>query len=136
MADAWRELQQATRALRKQGDIRNKLIDAYRHVVKVKAKDLPAEVRHDHEWLVGSMDLRSAGGISAEIRDVLNHMTPAQLSEAVHRIVSLQNALQAYQPAVLPTRQKQATCRAMRKKAGRAELDPATCVDCTQCRLF
>jgi hypothetical protein len=136
MADAWRALQQAIRALRKQGDIRDRLIDAYRPLVKVRSKDLPAEVRHDHEWLIGSIDVRSIEGIGAEIRDVVNRMTPAQLSEAVRRIASLHDALRAYQPVISPTRQKQAACRTILEKEGQVELDPATCVDCTQCRLF
>jgi hypothetical protein len=136
MADAWRELQRAIRALRKQGDIRNRLIDACRPLVKIRSKDLPAEARHDHEWLVGGIDSRSSEGVHAEIRDTVNRMTPAQMSEAVRRIVSLHDALEAYQPAIPPTRQKQAACRALREKEEKPDQGPATCTDCSQCRLF
>jgi hypothetical protein len=129
MADAWRALQQAIRALRKQADIRDRLIEAYRHVVKVRSKDLPAEVRQDHEWLVGPVHTWPTGSPGAEIRDLVNRMTPAQLSEAVHRIVALHDALQTYQPAMPPTRQKQAACRAQQARHTKAEQDGATSVD-------
>ncbi|WP_151636878.1 hypothetical protein [Noviherbaspirillum aerium] len=136
MTDAWHEVQQAIRALRKNGDIRQRLIEAYRALVRIKVKNLPSEVRHDHARLIGTIDTRSTERIGAEIRDRVTAMTPAQLSEAVHRIVTLHDALRAYQPAIAPTRQKQAACSALLKKEGQAELDPSTCVDCTQCRLF
>lgn len=136
MTDAWHEVQQAIRALRKNGDIRQRLIEAYRALVRIKVKHLPSEVRHDHEWLIGTIDTRSAERIGAEIRDRVSTMTAAQLSEAVHRIVTLHQALRAYQPAITPTPQKQAACRALREKAGHAIQDASACVDCTQCRLF
>lgn len=146
MTDAWHEVQQALRALRKNGDIRPRLIEACRALVKIKGKDLPGEVRHDHEWLVHAIDMRSPERVCAEIRDKVAAMTSAQLSEAVHRIVALHDALHAYQPAVMPTRQKQAACRAMRRReeaenqagneAEQAEQGRAACTDCGQCRLF
>ncbi|WP_194724398.1 hypothetical protein [Noviherbaspirillum malthae] len=139
MTDAWHEAQQAIRALRKNGEIRPGLIEAYRALVKIRGKDLPGEVRHEHEWLVHGIDTRSPERVCGEIRDKIAAMTPGQLSEAVRRIVSLHDALQAYQPVVAPTRQKQAACRAMRRKEGKAGLEdqgPAACTDCTQCRLF
>jgi hypothetical protein len=134
MADAWRELQQAIRALRKQGEIRGRLIEACRRLVRIRSKDLPAEARHNHEWLIGPMDIRSTEGIGAEIRDVVNRMTPAQLSEAVHRIVALHDVLKTYQPAIPPNRQKQAAYRTQRANEGQKEIDPATYVDCSQCK--
>ncbi|WP_151636861.1 hypothetical protein [Noviherbaspirillum aerium] len=135
MTDAWHETQQAIRALRKSEDIRTRLIEAYRALVKVRGKDLPGEVRQDHKWLIGGIDMRSTERLGSEVRDKVMTMTPAQLSEAVHRIVTLYDALRAYQPVVLPTRQKQAACRTVLRMEGRAE-DSAACVDCTQCRLF
>lgn len=136
MTDAWHEAQQAIRALRKSGDIRTRLTEAYRTLVKIRGKDLPQEVRHDHEWLVYAIDTRTPDRLCAEIRDKVTAMTPAQLSETVHRIVVLHDALLAYQPAMAPTPQKQAACRAQRAREGQGEIDPITCVDCTQCRLF
>lgn len=136
MADAWKELQQAIRALRKSGDIRARLMEAYRSLVKIRGKDLPGEVRHDHEWLIGAIESRPSERMHAEIRGAISGMTPAQLSEAVHRIVKLHDALRAYQPVILPTPQKQAACRALRSREGLAMLDAATCTDCNQCRLL
>ncbi|MEC4723580.1 hypothetical protein RY831_31050 [Noviherbaspirillum sp. CPCC 100848] len=136
MTDAWHETQQAIRSLRKSGDIRARLTEAYRALVKIRGKDLPGEVRHEHEWLIGWIGVRSNERICADIRDRISAMTPAQLSEAVHRIVALHDALRAYQPAVAPTPQKQAACRAQRAREGQVEFDSSTCVDCTQCRLF
>lgn len=135
MTDAWHELQQAIRALRKSEDIRVRLIEAYRSLVKIRGKDLPSEARHDHAWLIGSIGTRSNERLHAEIRETVSGMTPAQLSEAVHRIVKLHEALRAYQPVVIPTPQKQAACRAQLSKEGQAAQATA-CVDCNQCRLL
>lgn len=136
MTDAWHEAQQAIRALRKSEDIRARLIEAYRGLVRIRSRDLPGEVRHDLEWLMGSIDVRATEGVCAEIQDTVNRMTPAQMSEAVHRIVSLHDALRAYQPVMPPTRQKQAACRAQWIKAGHSEQALKACVDCSQCQLF
>ncbi|WP_151636870.1 hypothetical protein [Noviherbaspirillum aerium] len=136
MTDAWHEIQHAIRALRKTGDIRHRLIEAYRPLVRIRGKDLPSEVRHDHEWLIGAIDTRSVEHIGAEVRDKVTAMTTAQLSEAVHRISALHEALRAYQSTMPPTRQKQAACRAILRKEGQEELDPSICVDCAQWRLF
>lgn len=136
MTDAWHETQQAIRALRKSGDIRDRLAEAYRALVKIRGKDLPREVRHEHEWLIGPLDVRSTERICADIRDRIAVMTPAQMSEAVHRIVTLHDALRAYQPAMAPTPQRQAACRAQRTREGQAGLDASTDADCAQCRLF
>jgi len=136
MTDAWHETQQAIRALRKGGDIRPRLIEAYRSLVRIRGKDLPNEVRHDHEWLIGAINTRSTERVCAEIRARITAMTPDQLSESVHRIVALHEALGSYQPAMPPTRQKQAACRALREKEGQAASDSNTGVDYSQCRLF
>jgi hypothetical protein len=102
MADAWHELQRAVRALRKRGEIRLRLIEAYRALVRLRQKDLPSEARHHHQWLVGSIDARTSERLHAEIRDCIDAMNAAQLSEAVHRIVALHDAVKVYQPGVSP----------------------------------
>lgn len=102
MADAWHELQRAVRALRKRGEIRLRLIEAYRALVRLRLKDLPSEARHHHEWLVGSIDARTSERLNAEIRDCIDAMSAAQITEAVHRIVALHDALKVYQPGVSP----------------------------------
>jgi len=102
MADAWHELQRAVRALRKRSEIRLRLIEAYRALARLRQKDLPSEARHHHEWLVGSIDARTNERLHAEIRECIDAMSAAQLSEAVHRIVALHDALKVYQPGVPP----------------------------------
>lgn len=136
MTDAWHETQQAIRALRKRGDIRYRLIEAYRALVKIRGKDLPNEVRRDHEWLMGATSMQPAARTCAEIYGAVMGMSSGQLSEAVHRIVRLHEALRRYQPVIVPTPQKQAACRALLRREGRTELGSNTCVDCAQCRLF
>ncbi|MEC4722921.1 hypothetical protein RY831_27560 [Noviherbaspirillum sp. CPCC 100848] len=104
MADAWQEVQRAVRALRKQGDIRMRLMEAYRPLLRLRLKDLPSEARHHHEWLVGTIDARTSERLQAEIRDCVDTLSAAQLSEAVHRIVALHEALKVYQPDLPPAR--------------------------------
>lgn len=135
MTDAWHEAQQAIRALRKDGDIRTRLIEAYRALVKMRGKDLPNEVRHDHGWLIGAIDTRPSIHLHAEIQNAVSSMSPSQLSEAVHRILKLHDSLRAYQPVVVPTPQKLAACRALRSREGQAG-ETMACADCTQCKLF
>lgn len=136
MTDARHEAPQPIRALRKGGDIRPRLIEACRALVKIKGKDLPSEVWHDHEWLNGSKDKLSKNRICIKVRQRLIHKTPAQMSEGVHRIVTLPDALRAYQPTMPPARQKHRACPTILEMKRQADLDSGTYVDCTQRRLF
>jgi DNA repair ATPase RecN len=138
MADAWHALQKAVRALRKESDIRSRLAEAYRALTKLRAKDLPHEMRPDYEWLLGmcTIDVSSAEWISTEIHEKIRGMSAAQLSEAVNRIEKLHNALRAYQPAIVPTSQKRAACRVSRRTSGELVERAFACVDCTQSKLF
>ncbi len=104
MADAWQELQRTVRALRKPGDIKVRLTEAYRALLRLRLKDLPSEARHHHEWLVGTIDARTSEYLLAEIRDCIEGMSDAQIAEAVHRIVALYEAVKVYQPGLSSTR--------------------------------
>ncbi|RJF92639.1 hypothetical protein [Noviherbaspirillum saxi] len=110
MADAWHELQNAIRALRKQGDIRVRLAEAYRHLDKVRLKDLPSEVRQDHDWLYTHLHPCSVDSVLTEIRTAVERLSAAQLSEAVHRIVALHTGLQQYQPPAGQAATKRVAC--------------------------
>ena len=108
MADAWHALQSAIRALRKEGDIQRRLADAYRALDKLRSKDLPSEVRADHEWLQTHLHHHYVEGILTEIRETVAQLSEAQLSEAVNRIVALHNAVEQYQPLTASTLPKRA----------------------------
>lgn len=110
MADAWYSLQNALRALRKQEDIRSRLVEAYRYLNKVRQKNLPSEARMNHDWLQANLHPRSVESVLTEARTAVDRLSTAQLSEAVHYIVALHNALEKYQPPVLHTVQKRAAC--------------------------
>lgn len=104
MADAWQELQRALRALEKQGDLRMRLMEAFRALVRLRPRDLPSEARHHHEWLVGTIDARISERLQAEIRDCIDTMSAEQLGEAVRRIEALHDALKVYQPGLPASR--------------------------------
>lgn len=115
MADAWYALQGAIRALRKQGDIRPRLAEAYRALIKLRSKDLPHEVRQDHEWLQTHLYPYSVESTPAEIRTTVEKLSEVQLSEAVRRIVTLYNVVQQYQPPMALTASKRAACTAPKR---------------------
>lgn len=125
MADAWHALQNAVRTLRKQGDIRYRLTEAYRRLAKLKSKDLPHEVRTHHEWLQNHLHPSAVGSLLAEIRTAVAQLSEAQLSEAVHRIVVLYNAVEQYQPPTASTITKRAACSAAKSpdREGAKQLD-------------
>ncbi|KRB77645.1 hypothetical protein ASE07_26220 [Noviherbaspirillum sp. Root189] len=110
MADAWHALQSAIRALRKEGDIRRRLAEAYKEVDKLRSKDLPSEVRADHEWLHLHLHPHAVESILTEIRITVAQLSEAQLSEAVNRMVALYNAVEQYQPPMASTSSKRAAC--------------------------
>ena len=87
-------------------------------------------MRREHKWLIGSIDTRLTERLLGEIRDRSSIMTLVQMSEAVHPIVALHDVLRSYQLAMVPARQMQAACRALRAKEGQPQQDPSTCAEC------
>jgi len=116
MADAWHALQNAIRALRKEGDIRRRLTEAYRSLDKLRSKDLPSEVRTDHEWLQTHLHPHVVEGVLTEIRATVAQLSEAQLSEAVNRIVTLYNAVEQYQPPMVSVLPKRAACSTSKRR--------------------
>ena len=125
MADAWHALQSATRALRKEGDIRRRLAEAYRELAKLRVKDLPSEVRADHEWLHTHLHPHAVENILTEIRITVAKLSEAQLSEAVNRIAALYNAVEQYQPPTASASTKRVACSVSkgRESASATQLD-------------
>jgi hypothetical protein len=123
--DAWHALLKAVRALRKEGDIRYRLTEAYRVLAKLRSKDLPHEVRSDYEWLQSHLHPGDVDGLLTEIRTAVSQLSAAQLSEAVHRIATLYEAVEQYQPPTASTTSKRAACSAAKntERVGAKQLD-------------
>lgn len=124
MADAWRELQHAIRELRKTGEIRDRLFNAYRRLVRLKPKDLPAEAREDFNRLTRHVFICPADELVREIRATVSMLNEAQLSEAVHRLVSLYEAVERYQPPVLVPAKKSVACRVSKSRTADKSMQP------------
>lgn len=78
IADAWHSLQNALRALPKQDDIRSRLVEAYRHLDKVRAKNLASEARMNHDWLQANLHPRSVESVLTEVRTAVDRLSTAQ----------------------------------------------------------
>lgn len=123
MSYAWQQLQSAVRALAASTDHRERLVGAYGKLLKLKPKDLPAEVVNDFSLLVGRIPRFPAKSIGREVRSAVNALTELQIMEAFDRILAMHDAVAVYQPQPHPLRHTDAMCRGSAAKPNR--LGPA-----------
>jgi hypothetical protein len=98
MSYAWNQLEYAIKALAGSSEQRARLVRAYNNLVKLKAKDLPAEVSADLDKLVGSIPRYPAKNLRREIKTEVNSLTDAEIVEAINLITNMHDAVAIYQP--------------------------------------
>lgn len=98
MSYAWQQLQGAVRTLTASFDSRERLIGAFGKLVKLKSRDLPAEVVADFSRLVGDIPRYPAKSINREIKATVESLTDEEMAEAIDVIFAMHDALSIYQP--------------------------------------
>ena len=98
MSYAWQQLQSAVRILSMPSDRRERLTAAYAKLLKLKPKDLPAEVVDDYCRLVGGISRYPAKSITREIKAEVQSLSDAEVMESIDLILSMHDALSVYQP--------------------------------------
>lgn len=98
MCYAWRQLQSAIRVLASTGDRRDRLQCALSKLIKLKTRDLPAEVSSDFTSLVSGISRFPVKNINQEIRAEVEALTEAEVMEAINKIMAMYDAVAAYQP--------------------------------------
>lgn len=98
MSYAWRQLQSAMRILASTGDRRDRLAGAYGKLIKLRPKDLPAEVSADYASLFSRISRFPVRHIPLEIKAEVEALSEVEVTEAIRRIMGLYDAVAAYQP--------------------------------------
>lgn len=98
MSYAWHQLRCAVKALNRTCSRRERLAGAYSKLIKLKAKDLPAEVVNDFEKLVGSIPRYPAKHIFQHIKTRVETLSDTQVVEAISLIGAVHETLANYQP--------------------------------------
>ena len=98
MSYAWRQLQSAIRVLAATGNQRDRLHDALSKLIKLKPRDLPAEVVGDFAALTGCISRFPAKNIAHEIRAEVESLSDAEVMAAIRKITLMYDAVAAYQP--------------------------------------
>ncbi|HJV87664.1 MAG TPA: hypothetical protein VJ698_19500 [Noviherbaspirillum sp.] len=98
MSYAWQQLQCAVRALSGTSEQRERLVVAYNKLVKLRPKDLPAEVAADFELLVGSIPRYPAKNVLREVKTEVHSLTDTQVTQAIAVISAMHEAVSVYQP--------------------------------------
>lgn len=98
MSYAWRQLQSAIRVLAGTGNRRDCLQTALGKLIKLKQRDLPAEVADDFNALVGGIARFPTRNINQEIKRAVATLGDREIGVAITRIMHLYDAVAAYQP--------------------------------------
>ena len=98
MSYAWRQLQAAIRSLAGPGDRRDRLGGALNKIIKLKARDLPAEVSADYSMLVGRISRFPVKNIAQEIKAEVEALSDAEVLAAIRKVMDMYDAVAAYQP--------------------------------------
>ncbi|WP_420473547.1 hypothetical protein [Noviherbaspirillum sp. ST9] len=98
MSFAWRQLQSAMRVLTGTGERRDRLHAALSKLIKLKQRDLPAEVADDFNTLVGGISRFPLRSISQEIKTTVGILTDEEVIDAISRVMRMYDAVAAYQP--------------------------------------
>lgn len=98
MSYAWQQFSCAVKALNRPCDERTRLANAYSKLVKLRTRDLPAELVDDFNLLVGSISRFPARNLSCEIKSLVSSLDDAQLAAANSRISMMHEVLERYQP--------------------------------------
>jgi hypothetical protein len=98
MSYAWNQLEYAIKALAGRNEQRARLVSAYNHLVKLKAKDLPAEVSADLDKLIGNIPRYPAKNLRGEIKIEVDSLTDAEIADAISLITNMHDAVAIYQP--------------------------------------
>lgn len=98
MSYAWRQLQSAIRTLAGTTDRRDRLAGAYGKLIKLRSKDLPSEVADDHARLLRRISRFPVKNITHEIRLEVDALSDEEVTDAIHTIMAMYDAVSAYQP--------------------------------------
>ena len=98
MSYAWHQLQCAVKALNSARSRREGLANAYSRLLKLKRKDLPAEVADDFSKLVGGIPRYPIKSVYREVKAKVAVLTDAELAQAISLISGMHDALAVYQP--------------------------------------
>jgi hypothetical protein len=98
MSYAWTQLQSAIRSLAGTHDRRDRLAGAYSKLIKLKTRDLPAEVADDHTRLLARISRYPAKNVGQEIRAEVDALSDADVSAAIRAIMKMYDAVSTYQP--------------------------------------
>lgn len=99
MSLAWRELDGAIRALAGPGTQRQRLLGACRHVLPLRRKELPAEIRADYDLLCAVL-----GGDPAALSGAVEAAGDEAVAAATDAIIRMHDAVTRYQPIPKPAR--------------------------------
>lgn len=98
MSYAWHQLRCAVKALNRTTCRRDRLAIAYSKLVRLRAKDLPAQLVDDFERLVGGIPRYPAKHVFREIRSAVDALSDAEVAEAFSLISAMHDVLETYQP--------------------------------------
>ncbi|TFV95211.1 hypothetical protein E4K72_18095 [Oxalobacteraceae bacterium OM1] len=98
MTIAWRQLQQAVRALDYEGTPRERLVAACYKLVRVRTRDMPAEVARDFEWLMGGLARYPLRHPHDEIKHRIAAFSDEQVQHATRLVWRMHDAVAVYQP--------------------------------------
>lgn len=98
MSYAWHQLRCAVKALNRATCRRDRLATAYSKLVRLRAKDLPAQVVDDFERLVGAIPRYPAKHVFKQIKSAVDTLSDAEVAEAFSLISAMHDVLEMYQP--------------------------------------
>lgn len=98
MSYAWQQFSCAVKALNRPCDERTRLSNAYSKLVKLRSRDLPAELVDDFNLLVGGISRFPARNLSREIKSRVASLDDVQRAAACSRISMMHEVLERYQP--------------------------------------
>jgi hypothetical protein len=98
MSFAWRTLQHAIRILNTQGSPRERLMSACFKLIKLRARDLPAEAVDAFERVMRPVPRYPVRNLHEAIRSHVNSLDDTQIREAMGDIHRIRDALAIYQP--------------------------------------
>lgn len=98
MSYAWHQLRCAVKALNRTTSRRDRLVTAYTKLVRLRAKDLPAQLADDFERLVGAIPRYPAKTVLKEIKSAVDALSDAEVAEAYSLISGMHDVLELYQP--------------------------------------
>ena len=98
MSFAWRQFQHAVKILDGPSDQRERLTAACYKLVKLRVKDVPAEIGADFARLTGNIGRYPAKNVRQEVRNHVEALNEAEVAAAVRSIHAMHDAVAVYQP--------------------------------------